>query len=316
MSCVTLTRAQILTFGPVLLVATCYAVAAPSRDPSNQNAPRLTDDEAFVLTATDEPLGPRCEAAANLLRARLPPEWTVSVRVPYIVSGDLTGDELERHYRETIIPTERALAVSYFDRQPCHPVVILICSSDDGFRECNLRLDNQDRNRYSGLYSRKHRRVVVNISSGEGTLAHELTHALAHADFPTMPEWFDEGLSSLHEECEFSSNGLHLIGRENWRRGIALEALNRGELRLLEDVTTRRFGLVERANLDYAHVRSLCLYLQERGILESFYRTCRSNATTDPTGLRSLCQVANASAPGAFDDAFRAWLISPRTQTP
>ena len=130
-----------------------------------------------------------------------------------------------------------------------------------------------------------------------------------------MPEWFDEGLASLHEECEFSDDGLRLIGNQNWRHEVALDALYCGNLRLLEDVTSKRFGSSERANVDYAHVRSLCLYLQERGLLELFYRTCRLNSAVDPTGLRSLCSAASAVDPRSFDDAFRSWLISRQTRS-
>ncbi len=311
-----LTRKQILTVGPVLLVATCYAIAAPSRSQSSQAAVSIIDDAATEDRDPQEPLTVRCAAAAKSLQDRLVANWKFIVREPFVLGGDLTEKELDASYQQTIAPTVRALAVSYFSNPPRHPTIILLCSSDERFRECNVQLDDQDRSQYSGLYSRKHRRVVVNVASGEGTLAHELTHALAHADFPAMPEWFDEGLASLHEECEFSLDGLHLIGNDNWRNEVAQDALTRGELRLLEDITSKRFGSRDRAHVDYAHVRSMCLYLQERGLLEPFYRTCRANAANDPTGLRSLCQVADVTDPKAFDDAFHAWLITHQTATP
>ncbi len=303
-----LSRGQILTIGPMVLVAVSYAVAAPARaipDPMT-----VTEHgDAMDNSLFDTPISLQCERTANELQSQLLENWSVIVRVPFVLAGDLTAEELEQTYQQTIIPTSRALATSYFRDPPSRPTMILICSSDQQFRECNLRLDAQERKQYSGLYSRKHRRVIVNIASGEGTLAHELTHALAHADFPAMPEWFDEGLASLHEECEFSVDGAQLIGNENWRNQVAIEALHRGELRLIEEITSKRFGSVDRANIDYAHVRSLCQYLQEQGLLEAFYRNCRSNVKTDPTGLRSLCMTAQAATPRIFDDAFRAWLI-------
>ena len=194
--------------------------------------------------------------------------------------------------------------------------MIVICSTDEQFQRCNLRLEGRECRQYSGIYSRKYRRLIVNLDAGSGTLAHELTHALGHSDFPSMPEWFDEGLASLHEECDLSADGLRLIGNVNWRQEIAYEALNRGELRLLEDVSSNRFGASHRMVVDYACVRSLCLYLQQRGILESFYRICRSNSATDPTGLRSLCIAAGATHPRELDDDFRAWLIEKGVNAP
>ena len=54
-------------------------------------------------------------------------------------------------------------------------------------------------------------------------VAHELTHALGHFDFPEMPEWFDEGLASLHEDARFSDDHLD-DGVPNWRRRYLLLA--------------------------------------------------------------------------------------------
>jgi hypothetical protein len=301
-----------LTIGPVLLVATCYAIAAPSHRLVTPESANPARDTTVDKIDSNEPLESRCRSAAKKLRASLGIDWNIIIREPFVLGGDATAEELDERYKKTVVPTARALAFSYFSETPRNPIVLLICSSDDRFRECNLRLDDQERNQYSGIYVRKHRRVIVNIASGEGTLAHELTHSLAHADFPTMPEWFEEGLASLHEECEFSTDGLHLIGNSNWRHEVAFEALERGELRLIEDVSSNRFGSPHRANIDYAYVRSLCLYLQKRGLLEQFYHACRSNAGSDPTGLRSLCQVAHAANPRAIDDAFRVWLIAQR----
>lgn len=305
-----MTRGKILTFGPILLVAISYAIAAPSRAALNhQILPGPTTDPTED-GKTSEPLPVQCRTVAKTLRHRLDSHWKILIREPLILAGDFMDETLDELYERTIVPTLSALNESYFHTTPRHAISILICSSDERFRECNVRLEDQELSQYSGLYSRKHRRIIVNIASGEGTLAHELTHALAHADFPGMPEWFDEGLASLHEECEFSTDGLRLIGNSNWREKVASDALNQGELRLIEDVTSTRFGTNGRANLDYAHVRSLCLYLQDRGLLENFYATCRSQATHDPTGLRSLCDVARAPNPRSFDDAFRGWLMA------
>ncbi|WP_010582819.1 hypothetical protein [Schlesneria paludicola] len=304
-----LTHKHILTIGPIVLVAVCYLLTAPSNDRVTDQVASAAGIEPDDNTVNDAPLGLRCEAIAEELRAKLFSDWRVLVREPFILGGDLSRVELEKCYERSIVPTVRALAASYFHQTPRHPIVIMLCSTEAKFRECHSRLGEPDRSQYSGLYVRRQRRVVVNIASGDGTLAHELTHALAHADFPRMPEWFDEGLAALHEECEPSSDGLRLKGMPNWRDAVALNALNQGELRLLEDVASKRFGSAGRANLDYAQVRALCLFLQEHGWLEPFYRTCRENAVGDPTGLRSLCQVTATADPRALDDAFHAWLL-------
>ena len=261
---VTLRRKRILAIGPIVLVAACYLLTAPSKENVTDQVSAAGWTETDDDVSSDIPLGLRCEAVAAELRSQLFADWPVLVREPFVLAGDLTRPELEQSYERTIVPTARALAATYFHQPPRGPIVIVLCSSDEKFRECHERLGEPDRSQYSGIYVRRHRRIVVNAASGDGTLAHELTHALAHADFPRMPEWFDEGLAALHEECEFSADGLRLIGTANWRDAVAINALNRGELRLLEDIASKRFGSAGRANLDYAQVRTLCLFLQER----------------------------------------------------
>lgn len=305
----TVTRTQVLTIGPILLVAICFGVSAPlGRTANQQSEPIKPSAEETGLSASGSmPLS--CETIATCLRAKLLNGYSVIVSPPYVIAGDLPENDLRQIERQTITPATRSLEIAYFGSTPMHPITVVICSSLERFREANLRLDDQDRPQYSGLYVRKSRRIIVNFDAGQGALIHELTHALSHADFPAMPEWFDEGLASLYEDSEFSADQIRLVGHANWRHEIAREALQQGELRLLEDVAARRFGSRDRAQIDYACVRSLCLYLQERGLLEAFYRTCRSNIKDDPTGLRSLCLVAGMPNPGTLDDAFRTWLI-------
>ena len=108
------------------------------------------------------------------------------------------------------------------------------------YRRHAKRLDGRENANYHGYYQRTDRRIVLNISTGNGTLAHELTHALAHFDFPNMPEWFDEGLAALHEESEFSSDGSRLIGQSNWRSHFLVNALDRNRLPPLESLITAR----------------------------------------------------------------------------
>ncbi len=257
-----------------------------------------------------------CQAVASDLRQRLPVDWRVVIHEPFVLGGDCDTKHLSESYRRTILPTARALSIQYFDHPPAWPVTILLCSSDDSFRACQQRLGERERTEYSGLYSRIEHRIVINVATGDGTLAHELTHALAHADFPSLPEWLDEGLASLHEECEFSADGLRLIGLDNWRRTALREARQHEQLRPLIDLATERFAASDRAALDYAQVRYFCLFLQQRRLLEPFYRKCRARAAADPTGVLSLCELFTTRRPGEIDEQFLAWLDQSAAFTP
>ena len=312
----TLTRGHFLTIGSFALVAVCYAVAAP--DPSSLSGTRLRGSLAVHDQVVADPSRQTeaCEALATDLRRRLPDDWCVVVHEPFVLGGDCDAKRLSETYRQTILPTARALSIQYFDHPPTWPVTILLCSSDDSYRECQQRLGERERTEYAGIYSRTEHRIVINVSTGDGTLAHELTHALAHADFPLLPEWLDEGLASLHEECEFSSDGLRLIGLDNWRRGTLREARQREQLRSVMELASERFATSDRAAIDYAHARYFCLFLQQQRLMEPFYRKCRSRVETDPTGVLSLCELFATRCPDEIDKQFLAWLNKPAVGRP
>ncbi len=305
----TLLRGQILTTGPLALIAICYAIAGPA-SVTNHGVASLLPEASRVSHSAGEAVD--CTKTAEQLAKKLPADWTVLISEPFVLAGDCRQDQLTKYFRDTISPTAQALSVQYFDTHPTWPITIILCSSDESYRECHHSLNERDRSEYAGIYSRAEHRVIVNIATGEGTLAHELTHALAHADFPDLPEWLDEWLASLYEECEFSSDGMRLIGAENWR-GAALHGLvQRGELRSIVDLATEQFA-AENAAVDYAQARYFCLYLQQRNLLEPFYRKCRSQAKADRTGLQALAECLNSNDLRSIDVQFQSWL---RTSAP
>lgn len=305
----TLLRGQILTTGPLALIAICYAIAGPA-SVTTQSVESPLPATGRVSNSAGKAFD--CKKTADDLAQKLPADWTVLISDPFVLAGDCHQDQLAKYFRDTISPTAQALSVQYFDTHPAWPITIILCSSDESYRECHHSLNERDRSEYAGIYSRGEHRLIVNIATGEGTLAHELTHALAHADFPDLPEWLDEGLASLYEECEFTSDGTRLIGAENWR-GAALHGLmQRGELRSIVDLATEQFA-AENAAVDYAQARYFCLYLQQRNLLEPFYRKCRSQSKADRTGLQALAECFNRNDFRSIDVQFQSWL---RTSTP
>lgn len=299
---VSLIRGQILTTGPLAILAICYAIAAPS---SNDTRSALLP--STILGSTPRGLSRECRRVAESLGERLPPEWNSIIREPFVITGDCSLEELGRYYQETIAPTSRALAVQFFDIPPTSPIAVVLCSTEDRFRECHRALGERDRHGYAGIYSRSERRIIVNIETGEGTLAHELTHALAHADHAELPEWLDEGLASLYEECEFSADGLRLIGLENWRGAALRQSLGQGQLQSVSDLASTEFAKQD-PSLDYAHARYFCLFLQHRNLLEAFYRKSRTRHKSDPDGLASLCELMETDDPRVIDRQFQKWL--------
>jgi hypothetical protein len=317
-------RLLTLILGPIAILAAAFlatrpdiaqtAPAASTIEPAE--GPRLPHSghpEASRREADDplqRPLVAACQRVREEMSRRLGREYVSIVHTPFVIFGDFDAARLERVYRETILPARRALSIAFFDRSPDQPVTIVLLSGDDAYERCSFALEGHGRAAYAGYYERKDRRLIVNLDTGEGTLAHELTHALAHFDFPEMPEWFDEGLASLFEEARFSEDRLHITGRGNWRSRDLLPALRDGTLRPLESLIGEARVRNDRQAIDYAHARYFCLYLQQRGLLEAFYRKFRQAAGSDPTGLRTLRGLFAISDLSSLDTEFRAWALA------
>lgn len=304
----------LLTVGPVLLTAGSYCLSIDRANSVTEPAVIIADDagttsaDETVLVASK--LDSQCRAVAESLQPRLIPGSVILVRSPFVVAGNLPEEQLVRYHRELILPISQALETDFFDKRPTQPITVILLAGDRSYREQSRRLDDVKTDCYFGYYERNERRVVANVATGNGTLAHELTHALAHFDFPDIPEWFDEGLATVFEQSEFTEDGLHLVGLSNWRQSILTLAIKRKELRPLTDLLSRREIRPGREEIDYAHARYVCLYLQKRRLLGPFYRKFRANIEHDPQGLETLRALLQVKSLDETDQDFRRWVIS------
>jgi len=320
-----------LTLGPLLIVGMLYwttlprsvqgrlvprEASAPSiRSESGNRSQTTNSNQKPPPQAADLPVAPprelevACRRRAVELANTMGENCQIIVRAPYIVGGNLTETQLVRHYRETIVPTARALSTMFFDAPPDRPVVILLFSDARSYREHAQRLDGRQRANFHGYYVKESRRVILNIATGNGTLAHELTHVLAHFDFPSMPEWFDEGLASLFEQSEFSADELRLQGISNWRLPNITSVIREGRLPPLESFVSARRVRPDHQAIDYAYARYFCLYLQQRRLLEPFYRKFRRAAEEDPNGLQTLHSLLQIDTLAEVEQDFRNWVL-------
>lgn len=322
-----------LILGPPVIVGFAYLVARPdvghaiSASANEFEAESLVTSpvasspmgkpaEAHASGVPDARLIEQCQRTREALMHRLGVRFSSIVRAPFVVVGDTNESLLNRLYRETIEPTARALAIAFFDRTPDRPISIVLLSGDDSYQACALQLDGQRRAAFAGYYERRDHRIVVNVATGRGTIAHELAHALSHFDFPEMPEWFDEGLASLHEDARFSADRLRITGLPNWRKRDLLPAAKKGRLQSLEQLITAVRVRPSHQAVDYAQARFFCLFLQQRGLLEPFYRKFRSNVANDPTGLRTMEAMFDVNDLMPVDAEFRRWLADLDRKSP
>jgi hypothetical protein len=186
--------------------------------------------------------------------------------------------------------------------------VFLYDGTESYSRHVRHRLGRRPSSRL-GIYLPTERTLHINVGSGYGWLCHELWHALGDFDWPGRPAWLDEGMASLFEEPRFRAGKIE--GTANWRAWILHEYMAVGRFVPLSDLlatTPGEFYSGPRRAVHYAEARALCLYLQERGVLERFYARFRDGREKDPKGRRALCEVLGAERLDEVESAWKAWL--------
>jgi len=311
---VSLTRLLVLTVGPPVLVSAIYALTfGPPKHDRGAPAEHVGGAPLHFREgpgSSSDALARACDAAAADLSPELSAEFHVIVRPPFVLAGDLREDDLDDLHRQAVGPVATALWRSYFDRRPDQPVTIVALAGESSYRAVAASLDGYDPSAYAGYTQRGKRRIVFNMATGHGTLAHELAHILSAFDFPEMPEWFDEGLAALHESASFSRDGLTIVGTGNWRTRLLRDTLRRGELPALERVIGSPAFRGEGEGINYAVVRCFCQYLQERGMLSHFYRKFRGAVREDPQGVSTLCELLGCASLDEVDRDFRRWALA------
>lgn len=199
------------------------------------------------------------------------------------------------------------MSACYLAVSPRRPITVLLFAGQRSYRENVHGLFGEKEPPYFGSY-RPHLRVLtLDFSTGAGTIAHELTHALVHGDFPAIPDWLNEGLASLHEE--YRVVGSRLEGAVNWRLPVLQAAIRQSNLRSLESLISNDDFHGSQERLNYAHARYFCLYLQQQGVLEQYYGRLRADIGHDPTGRATLLNLFPGRTVGQLDTAFRRWAL-------
>ncbi|MGC3967117.1 MAG: hypothetical protein QM775_07010 [Pirellulales bacterium] len=192
---------------------------------------------------------------------------------------------------------------------PTEPVSILLFADEPSYDRYAKALFGDEGISVYGYYKGDQRTLVMNISTGGGTLVHELTHALADFDFPQIPDWFNEGLASLYEQCRFLPDDRGLEGLPNWRLPGLQTAIRDGKLRslaqLIEDDDFRGANV----GLNYAQARYFCMFLQERKQLEEFYRRFRATYKSDARGLAAAKGLFHPADWPDIDRKFQDWVM-------
>jgi hypothetical protein len=237
------------------------------------------------------------------LRARRLGHLHVRIEDPFVVAGDGTPEELEQS-AETVRWAADKLEQDFFARRPAKILDIFLFTTAESYDRGVRTLTGDAPGTPYGFYSSANGGLFMNISTGGGTLVHEIVHPYVEADFPSAPPWLNEGLGSLFEQSAERSG--HIVGRTNWRLAGLQRAIARGALPSFRELTGLRSAAFygDASGSNYAQSRYLLYYLQEQGLLRDFYRAFRAARAKDPTGYATLVQSLGERDMDAFQ---RRW---------
>lgn len=226
------------------------------------------------------------------LERRLPSDdFHILVEEPFVVIGDESPEVLKHRAKSTIRWAVDRIKAEYFAKDPDHIIDIWLFKDKESYEKHAEQLFGRKPHTPYGYYSPRRRALVMNISTGGGTLVHEIVHPFMAANFADCPSWFNEGLASLYEQC--GDRDGKIVGYTNWRlAGLQRAIRNDGcpTFRELCETTTDEF-YGDRSGTNYAQARYLCYYLQEHGKLRAYYHAFVRNAADDPSGYATLQQV-------------------------
>lgn len=248
------------------------------------------------------------------LQPKVPQGFSVVVQPPFVVLGDQPVERVRAHARNTVKWAVDKIKQDYFSRDPDTVIDIWLFRDSVSYTNHAFQLFGDRPSTPFGYYSSEHEALVMNISTGGGTLVHEIVHPFMRANFPDCPAWFNEGLASLYEQsCERDG---HIRGLVNWRLPALQETIRAGKLITFRKLTaTTDDEFYNRTpsgsySEHYAQARYLCYYLQEKGLLVKFYREFLAGAKQDPSGYDTLQRVLGEKDMDAFQKRWEQFVLA------
>lgn len=306
MAVMRLTLRRTMVLSAVAAVGIAIAVVVWPKAAAQNTSVRKQEPSRSAEPSAEE-LKSRCAAVAKDWAARFEGDGRVIAESPFVIAGNLSEADLLDWHRRTIAPAAKAIAASYTKQAPTSPVVILLLADEKSYRAAAAKHFGDRNVSVYGYYKPSQRTMVMNIATGGGTLVHELTHALVDFDFPEIPDWFNEGLASLHEQCRFRADGSGMDGLVNWRLPALQKAIAEKRLRTLEELIGSDDFRGRLEGLNYAQARYFCLYLQERGLLKKFYQAFRDVQKDDRLGLKTAKALFPDQSWEEINLAYRRW---------
>lgn len=245
------------------------------------------------------------------LKERLPHDgFSIVIQKPFVVIGDEPLETVRNRAENTVKWAVDHLKREYFADDPEDIIDIWLFQDANSYEEHTATLYGRKPTTPYGFYSAADKALFMNIATGGGTLVHEIVHPFMASNFPRCPSWFNEGLASLYEQSGERSG--RIIGQTNWRLRGLQSAIRKGVVPSFETLcrtTTREFYDQDKGT-NYSQARYLCYSLQERGLLQTYYRRFRKNAGQDPSGFEALKAVLGEEDLEDFQKRWEAEILT------
>ena len=247
------------------------------------------------------------------LRKRLPEgDFHVVLSPPFVVVGDESPTMVRRRASGTVAWAVKRIKKDYFPSNPKNIIDVWLFKDKQSYEKNVKAVFNDRPTTPFGYYSSYHRALIMNISTGGGTLVHEIVHPFMASNFTKCPSWFNEGLASLYEQCG-DKNGK-IWGYTNWRLAGLQKAVREKVVppfKTLCSTSDAEFYDSD-PGTNYAQARYLCYYLQSKGLLRKFYHAFRRNAAKDPTGYETLREILGKPDMVRFQKEWEQYVLTLR----
>src|SRR5262249_27332851 len=132
----------------------------------------------FLLAAQPAANTPKdFEAHVAQLKKRLPAnDFTILVQAPFVVIGDEPAETVKEHTENTVKWAVDKLKRDYFTNDPKEILDIWLFKDAASYEKNARLLFNDKPSTPYGYYSSQHKALIMNISTGGGTLVHEVGH--------------------------------------------------------------------------------------------------------------------------------------------
>lgn len=293
----------------LIIISNCSKSAQPIKPPKKVTVHPVNEAEKSVLL-------PDASKAVDELKKELGNDFIVDyVAISgegkasgFAVAGNISQREFNSLKNGTVKACSAALFKDYFDKKPDYIIKVYLFDDASSYESyCKKTLGRAPSTPY-GFYQDTTKSLIMNISTGGGTLVHEMVHAMINPDFPDVPAWFNEGLGSLYEQCHIQEDGS-LRGLINWRYKGLMESVKDNTLVPLKEIfsMTNNEFYGTNSGIHYAQTRYFCLYLQENKVLTQFYKKFRDGFSIDKTGIKFIEELLQKPI-GEIDKNWQEWI--------